>query len=101
MGLFDFVKEAGASMFGGGEKEEQEQAKLRDLEDVLADKRKGEALEQLVANMKINVDKFDVRFREGCATLNGCADSQDARERVVLLVGTAAGMLQMRTGSRL
>lgn len=95
MGLFEFVKDAGASVFGGAEKEKHQQEKLRPLEDEIADRHKGQALKELVAKLDIKVDKFDVKFLEGCATLSGCAPTQDVRERVVLLVGNTRGVAQV------
>jgi nucleoid-associated protein YgaU len=90
MGLFDFVKDAGVALFGGGEKTQK-----RDLDEVLADKRKAEALTALVRDMGMKVDELSIKFREGCATIGGRCDSQADREKVVLLVGNTQGVARV------
>ena len=92
MGLFDFVKDAGAKLFGG---DDDEKAPQRDLDDVLADKQKGQTLSKLVQDMGFKVDDARVKFREGKATLTGSVASQAEREKVVLLVGNTQGVAQV------
>jgi nucleoid-associated protein YgaU len=93
MGLFDFVKDAGASLFGGGSKEPA--VARRDLDDVLADKQKAQALTEMVGKMGLGVDDLGIKFRDGLATVTGRAPSQDDREKVVLLIGNTQGVAQV------
>ena len=92
MGLLDFVKDAGASLFGG---DKEPEVKQRDLDDVLADKAKAKALTGLVANLGMKVDDFGVKFREGCATVTGQTCSQEEREKITLLIGNTQGVAQV------
>ena len=91
MGLFDFVKDAGEKLFGGDE----EAVVQRDLEDVLADKAKGQSLQKLVSGMGLGVKDLAIRFREGQATVGGAASSQAEREKIVLMVGNTQGVAQV------
>jgi len=93
MGLFDFVKDAGEKLFGGGESEPA--VAQRDLEDVLADKSKSQALQRLVTGMGLEVEDFSVRFREGRATVSGKTVSQAEREKIVLMIGNTQGVAQV------
>lgn len=94
MGLFDFVREAGEAIFGRDD-DAPEAAATRDLEEVLADKKKAASLEQLVAGMDLGIEKLDIKFRSGVATLEGTAPSQANREKAVLLVGNTQGVAQV------
>jgi nucleoid-associated protein YgaU len=93
MGLFDFVKEAGEKLFG--KDDDEQQAPVRTMEDALADKAKGEQLFRLVTGMGFGVEDFEVKFREGKATLDGSIASQADREKIVLLVGNTQGVAQV------
>jgi nucleoid-associated protein YgaU len=93
MGLFDFVKDAGAKLFGGGESEPA--VAQRDLEDVLADKSKSQALDKLVRGMGLGVEDLSIRFRDGRATVSGKTVSQAEREKIVLMIGNTQGVAQV------
>lgn len=93
MGLFDFVKDAGASLFGGAS--EKAAAPKRDLEDVTADKEKSKTLTDLVNKVGMKVEGLSVNFREGRATVSGQAISQTEREKIVVLIGNTRGVAQV------
>lgn len=93
MGLFDFVKDAGAKVFGGGGSTAE--PVQRDLDQVLADKRQGATLRQLVTDMGLPIEDLQIKFRDGLATLEGRAGSQVIREKVVLLVGNVQGVARV------
>ncbi len=94
MGLFDFVKDAGEKIFGGkGGRAAPPPG--RDLDDVLADKQKGETLTRVVTDLGLKVEGFRVKFRDGKATLMGKAASQADKEKIVLMVGNTHGVGQV------
>lgn len=74
MGMFDFLKNVGASIFGRGksEAEEIEQLLKTDLGDKLTD--------------------LKVEFNKGVVTLSGKADSHATKEKAVLLAGNIKGV---------
>ena len=80
MGIFDFVKEAGAKLFGG--KEARAEAK--------EETEKG--LVQHVNEMGLKVDGLSIDFNGDVATIKGKAVSQEEREKIVLLVGNTKGV---------
>ena len=77
MGLFDFVKDAGQKLFGGGEKANTEAALN---------------LKSLVTGMGIPVEGLDIDVDDDLATIKGVAPTQADREKVVLLVGNVNGI---------
>ncbi|MFC2164079.1 peptidoglycan-binding protein LysM [Acidobacteriota bacterium] len=74
MGLLDFIKDAGASIFGGGRKEDEE------IHDMLQSIFGGE-----IQNLK-------VEYGDGVVTLFGSCDSQATKEKAVLLAGNVKGV---------
>jgi len=83
MGLFSFVKEAGAKLFGIGETKADKAAR----EQV-----KAEALVSQVKTFGLAVEDLRVEVKEDVATVYGTVASQAEREKVILLVGNVSGI---------
>lgn len=89
MGLFDFVKDAGAKIFGGkttAEKKEEARAK------------KEAAIKEFVAEFNLDIKNFSVGFSgddDEVAILEGVATSQEAKEKLILSVGNIEGIAQV------
>lgn len=122
MGVFDFVREAGAKVGIGESKEEKEQkeaeAKAASEEraaevakrvkdrrraavkaermEKLAESKKARGLESYVRELGLDVDGLDVRFDDGVATVSGKAADQETRERVILAIGNTAEVGQVQ-----
>lgn len=93
MGIFDFVKNAGAMIFGSDEPEEPKV-------DPVAEKREAEAsmamkLERLVTGLELEVDDLRIDFSDGVAVVRGKTPSQAEKEKVVLAVGNVNGVAQV------
>jgi len=95
MGLFDFVKDAGSKLFGGGDDDKGPAEVVRTPEMARADKTKGEALTKLVTGMGLDVEDLKVKYTDGRATIDGTAGSQEVREKIVLLIGNTQGVAQV------
>jgi nucleoid-associated protein YgaU len=125
VGLFDFVKEAGAKVGIGESKAEKEakaeaasaeraaemakrvrerraarqaaQAKKEAAEQKaeLAAIHKAIGLETYIAQMGFEVDDLDVRFDDGLATVSGKVKDQETREKIILAIGNVAGVGQV------
>jgi len=95
MGLFDFVKDAGAKLFGGGDDDKAPTEVVRTPEMARADKAKGEALTTLVTGMGLDAEDLKVKYLDGKATIEGKAGSQEIREKIVLLIGNTQGVAQV------
>ena len=101
MGIFDFVKEAGAKLgFGGGDDTRDEGIEKlgRDMQDedpVLANRMRGNALARAVMGHGFEVDDLRVDYDEGTATVFGKVSDQATRERVILALGNVQGVARV------
>ncbi|MCA9738270.1 MAG: peptidoglycan-binding protein LysM [Gemmatimonadota bacterium] len=92
MGLIDFVKDAGAKVFGGGDKAAaSEAAKDEQLEEL----RKGNELLRYVKGMGLPVDDLKITFDDGTATITGTVQSTAVRENIVIGVGNVHGVARV------
>jgi len=74
MGMFDFLKNVGASIFGGGKNEAEEIEKL------------------LTTDLGDRIEDLKVEFDDGIVTLSGSCDSHATKEKAVLLSGNIKGV---------
>jgi hypothetical protein len=74
MGLLDFIKDAGASLFGKGRNEAEEITGL--LNSTFGEQ---------ISNLK-------VEFADGIVTLFGACDNQATKEKAILLAGNVKGV---------
>jgi nucleoid-associated protein YgaU len=97
MGLFDFVKDAGAKMFGGEKKEAETRAAATDEAEAqrLVDRRRAMKLVTTVEQLGLGIDNLSIRVSGDTATVSGTADSQADREKLVLVVGNTAGIAKV------
>jgi nucleoid-associated protein YgaU len=86
MGLFDFVKGAGAKLFGRGESEADKAARER---------AKADALVSQVGTFGLAVENLRIEVKDDVATVFGTVSSQADKEKVVLLVGNVDGIARV------
>ncbi|MEL7155230.1 MAG: peptidoglycan-binding protein LysM [Actinomycetota bacterium] len=126
MGVFDFVREAGAKVGIGDSKEEKaaqaaaekeaakaasdaraaeiadrvkarKQAKAKaDRLERLEESKKARGLEKYIADLGLEVKNLDVRYDDGVATVTGEAADQETRERVILAIGNTEDVGQVQ-----
>lgn len=89
MGLWDFVKEAGAKLTG------KEKAEEQSTTEAFEELRKGNTLMQHVLAMGLKIEGMKITYDDGVATIRGTCPSQEAREKIVLTVGNVAGVSQV------
>lgn len=91
MGLFSFIKNAGAKVFGIGktDAEEAAEAVARKLKQEAAAARK---LEEIITDLQLQVEGLNVFIDGDTATISGLAHNQATREKVVLVVGNSNGI---------
>lgn len=78
MGIFDFVRDAGEKVFDrGGEKRDEETA---------------QQLTRLVISLGFNVQRLNIAYDDGTATISGETASLADREKVRLVVGNTQGV---------
>ena len=91
MGIFSFIKNAGAKVFGIGKTEAEEAA------EALASKRKAEAMaaskmEETVGDLQLQVENLNIQIEDDSATITGMAYDQATKEKVVLVIGNSNGI---------
>ena len=80
MGLFSFIKNAGAKVFGIGKTDAEEaEAAARKLEDT-------------IRSLQLEVEDLSVSINDDAATISGRAQDQATKEKVVLVVGNSDGI---------
>ena len=95
MGLFSFIKDAGAKIFGIGKTSAEEAAEA--AADAAEAKRKREEaaagrLEETISDLQLQVENLDIHISEDLATVKGMAYDQATKEKVVLVVGNSNGI---------
>jgi len=91
MGIFSFIKNAGAKVFGIGKTDAEEAA------EALEAKRKAEAsaaahMEQTVKDLQLEVENLEIHIEGDNARVRGAAYDQATKEKVVLVVGNSNGI---------
>ncbi|OIQ17750.1 peptidoglycan-binding protein LysM [Lacinutrix sp. MedPE-SW] len=91
MGLFSFIKNAGAKVFGIGktDKEEAAEAAAAELKEEVAAARK---LEETIRDLDLQVEGLSVHIDDDAATISGMAHDQATREKAILVVGNSNGI---------
>ncbi len=91
MGLFSFIKNAGAKVFGIGKTDAEEAAEAAaaelKLEEAAARK-----LEETINDLQLQVEGLHVHIDDDAATISGMAYDQATKEKVVLVVGNSNGI---------
>ncbi len=84
MGLFSFIKNAGAKVFGIGKTTAEEAAEEA--------AEKATKLSNAVNALGLNVEGLSIQVDDDTATIHGEAENQATREKVVLVVGNTEGI---------
>ncbi|ULC59577.1 peptidoglycan-binding protein LysM [Flaviramulus sp. BrNp1-15] len=91
MGLFSFIKNAGAKVFGIGKTDAEEAAEAAaaelKLEEAAARK-----LEGTIKDLQLQVEDLNVFIDDDAATISGKAYDQATKEKVILVVGNSNGI---------
>ena len=119
VGVFDFVREAGAKIGIGDSKEEKAEkaaeasaaraaevakrvkerrsaAAKADRMERMEESKKARGLEGYIRQLGLDIDGLDVRYDDGVATVSGTAADQETRERVILAIGNTADVGQVQ-----
>lgn len=96
MSLFDFVKDAGAKLFGGADDAADTAPEMpaAAAEPAPAPVSAG-SLHLHIKKMGLAPDDLSVGYADGLVTVSGTADSQETREKIVLALGNVAGVGQV------
>ncbi len=95
MGLFTFIKNAGAKVFGIGKTTEEEAAEARakaDAAELRAEESAARNLEETINDLNLQVEGLNIFIDDDAATISGMAFDQATREKVILVVGNSNGI---------
>ena len=98
MGLFSFIKNAGAKVFGIGktDKEEAAEAAAENAAKIkVANEKAASSMEETVSDLGLEAENLNVTIEGDTATITGKALDQATREKIVLVVGNTAGIAQV------
>lgn len=90
MGLFTFIKDAGAKIFGG--KTSAEKASDAAAAELRAEEAAARKLEETISDLDLKVENLKVHIDDDKATVSGLAYDQATKEKVVLVIGNTAGI---------
>lgn len=91
MGLFSFIKNAGAKVFGIGKTDAEEAAEAAAAELKL-EEAAARRLEETINDLQLQVQDLNVHIDNDSATITGMAYDQSTKEKVVLVVGNSNGI---------
>ncbi|MFD2543072.1 peptidoglycan-binding protein LysM [Lacinutrix gracilariae] len=95
MGLFSFIKDAGAKVFGIGKTTEEEAAEAAakaNAEELKEEALVAKRLETTVKDLGLQVEDLSVFIDDDAATISGMAYDQATREKIILVVGNSNGI---------
>ncbi len=88
MGLFSFVKDAGAKLFNSKPEKEE-----KSIEEVNAEN--ASTLTRQINNLKLGVENLKIEIEGDQAKITGDAENQAAKEKVILIVGNNYGIAEV------
>lgn len=125
MGVFDFIREAGAKIGLGDDRGDRDvaadssaaeraaqqkarmaEARKKNDEEGVAERRarlkkrhkeatKSAELEKYVTDLGLDAEDLEIRFDDGTATIEGTVESEADRERIILAVGNVEGVAEV------
>ncbi len=91
MGLFSFIKNAGAKVFGIGKTDKEEAAEAAAAE-VKMETLAARKLEETARDLDLKVEGLSIFIDDDAATITGEAADQATKEKMILLVGNSEGI---------
>lgn len=95
MGLFSFIKNAGAKVFGIGKTEAEEAAEAAAAAEekiALANAKAASNMSETINDLGLDVDNLDISITGDVAVVTGSAHDQATREKVILVIGNSTGI---------
>jgi len=92
MGLFSFLKNAGAKLIDKDEKHVSADNTLNNMAEEAARRQKEAVLRSLVSSLNVDIDDFSLEFNGETVTVFGQVESQSDKEKIVLRLGNINGV---------
>ena len=91
MGLFNFMKDAGQTLFG----KDDEQGDGKDALAEALERKREKKLADMVAEVGIPSEDLKVDLKGDSVTITGRTTTQENREKIVLLIGNTSGIAKV------
>ncbi len=91
MGLFSFIKNAGAKIFGIGTTNPDDAAKAA-VEELILEKVAVKKLTKTIQDLQLQVEDLNIFIDGDIAIVTGLAYDQATKEKVVLVIGNSKGI---------
>ncbi len=98
MGLFSFIKNAGAKIFGARKNTKEKSAVItaeKEREEELENAKAAQKLETTIHDLALKIDNLKIVIQGDMATISGKALDQSTREKIILVVGNVEGIAQV------
>ncbi|MBE7641316.1 peptidoglycan-binding protein LysM [Salegentibacter sp. BLCTC] len=98
MGVFSFIKDAGEKIFGKVKEQEEENIEVSEAKNEILRKENVKAaskLLEIIEKFDLSVENPVINIEANTATVYGLADSQEIREKIVLLIGNSEGIARV------
>ena len=98
MGLFSFIKNAGAKVLGIGKTDAEEAAEAKAEKKAAieeSNKKAAASMEETVKDLGLKAENLKVSISGDTATVTGKAYDQSTKEKIVLVVGNTNGIAQV------
>ncbi|HLT53067.1 MAG TPA: peptidoglycan-binding protein LysM [Flavobacteriaceae bacterium] len=94
MGLFSFIKDAGAKIFGMKTSAEKaaEATAAAEAAELKAEVAAAQKLQETIHDLGLQVENLSIHIDDDKATVSGDAYDQATKEKIVLVVGNSAGI---------
>lgn len=95
MGLFSFIKNAGAKVFGIGKTEAEEAAEAAaeaTAATLAANAKAAASMSETVHDLGLEIENLNISIVGDTATITGKALDQTTKEKIVLVVGNSTGI---------
>lgn len=95
MAEFSFFKDIGKQIFSTDREKEETQADANETVLERQNKAAADKLLQQASELKLNIESPVIHIKSTTATLYGLAETQDDREKMILLVGNSKGIAKV------
>ncbi|WP_035335178.1 peptidoglycan-binding protein LysM [Dokdonia sp. PRO95] len=95
MGLFSFIKNAGAKVFGIGKTDAEEAAEAAAVAEekiAMENAKAASNMAETINDLGLDVDNLDISIDGDVAVVTGSANDQATKEKVILVVGNSTGI---------
>lgn len=98
MGLFTFIKNAGAKIFGSLKNTKSKSTVLtadKEREEEMENVKAAQKLEATIHDLDLKIENLNIQIEGDMATISGKAIDQSTREKIILVVGNVEGIAQV------